>query len=173
MTSNLLLAAMLLAAATPPSLSAQRLTADRFPPPDTRLRITSTSASGSRVVVTGTLRRISGDSALVAEERGSQRSVSMADIIRLEVSRGRSHGAGVRRGLRYGPLAGLVTGAAIGAILGAEGKNEFGPAGRGEATLLGAGIGLVLGVPLGALVGGALGVERWERRWTSSVVPGA
>jgi hypothetical protein len=101
----------------------------------------------------GVLRQISADSAVVIEDRGRQRSVRITDVIRLDVSRGRSHRAGARRGLVYGPLAGMVAGGVIGALLGASGKNELGPAGRGEAALFGAGIGLVLVLPLGTVVG--------------------
>jgi hypothetical protein len=157
----------------PPPLAAQRLTAAAFPELGTRVRLTAVAASPSRVVVTGTLRRVSGDSAIVIEDRGGQRGMSMSEVVRLEVSRGRSRRAGARRGLAYGPLVGMTAGGVIGALLGASGNSEFGPAGRGEATLFGAALGLVIGISLGPGVGAALGVERWERRWTSPSDRGA
>lgn len=106
-------------------------------------------------VVEGTVTDFN-QSALVVRDTasGTERTVPLHSILRLQISKGMSRGASGRQRARM--LAFL--GGAIGAIAGIFTKPD--QAARNGA--IGAGAGIVLGAGLGALWGSSAPYERWE-----------
>lgn len=108
---------------------------------------------------TGTVLQRTADSLLVGSPDAPPVGVALARIARLDVSRGRSAGAGAKRGLLIGAGVGGVAGLVFSRALLSE-------AGAGDLTILVAPLAIVVEAALGAAVGGAIGAivkrEVWE-----------
>src|SRR5437867_6746539 len=128
-----------------------------------RLRVTAPAVSKQRLV--GTLVKPIGDSVMLdLRTRAGQKDSSVARysipiqlVERLEISGGKSYGAGAKRGAQIGALvAGLVAVVLIAPEIG----NPTGD--RKGIALIAGGLIAGLGAVGGVIVGGNLGVETWR-----------
>jgi hypothetical protein len=105
-----------------------------------------------------------GDSLLLQVAAATDLKFALADVIRLEASGGRSHGAGALRGILFGGLGGAGLGLLLGALDpgGCSGCDSAGASMVIAAFSLG-----TLGLVAGGAIGAAVGVERWEVRWAA------
>jgi hypothetical protein len=134
-----------------------------------RVRITTPSQRGGYRYV-GRVSAATRDSLTVQSPDIGTRSVAIADITTLEVSRGvRGNG---RRGMLYGTIIGLGAGAVIG---GATYKkpdcagNFLCPEGRGIDIFGGAVVGGLVGFAAGGFWGLTHPSERWTRRMLGDI----
>ena len=130
-----------------------------------RVRLTPANRSpqfpdGARRI--GVLRGAARDSLVVLWADGGEETLPVAEVRRLDVSRGR------QRAVWQGLAIGLAAGAGTGAIIGAASYTDDGCGEFGCLVDFGrnfhAGIGAAIGGAAGVLVGGTIGaVGRWER----------
>jgi hypothetical protein len=107
----------------------------------------------------GTIFDLSSDTLVVhgVDDRTSDsRSVAVAEIDRLEVSRG------MKSNWKTGMWVGTLAGAAIGALAGAAGCEDSFIFSRDECIVMTGATGMLIGIPLGALTGALIKTERWE-----------
>lgn len=135
-----------------------------------RVRITTPSQRGPYRYVGG-VAEVRGDTLMVQTgDAAAPRPVAIADISKLEVSRGK-HGNG-RRGMLYGTLIG----AGVGTIAGAAsykkpdcaGSTWFCDTGRGADAFAGGLVGGVIGFAIGGIWGATHSSERWVPRTLGS-----
>ncbi len=129
-----------------------RATPQEQPPPvEPGQRVRVTAPSASRVALVGRLDSVDADSLRLRRAVEPSMAISIRDVVRLEVSRGRRRalGAGV------GFAAGAVLGATVGAVAysGTDTPKE-------TVALGSAAFGGVVGALFGLLIGGM--TDRWE-----------
>jgi hypothetical protein len=134
-----------------------------------RVRITTPSQRGSYRYV-GRVSDVTRDSLTVQSPDVGTRSVAIADITMLEVSRGvRGNG---RRGMLYGSVIGLGLGAVVGAATYKKpdcNTTFLCPAGPAIDITAGALVGGVVGLAVGGLWGASHPSDRWSRRMLNDV----
>lgn len=146
--------------------------------PGDRVRVTAPTVAKERLI--GTVVKLGADTCwLEVEGRASPLTLPLAQVYKLEVSRGRKSKAGT--GSIVGFIGGAVTGAAIAAASIDEKEESFFSPDYGDLSdelgsiALGAALGGVAGAGVGALIGLTIKVDRWERvpltRMRVSIVP--
>ncbi|MDB4947381.1 MAG: hypothetical protein JWM27_30 [Gemmatimonadetes bacterium] len=132
----------------------------------TWVRVTQDSARDRRV--TGTLLLANGSRISIASRDGDPLTIAPDAVRRLEVSQGRTGGAGMRKGAKVGLMVGIAT-SVVGFALGS--LADSGNPGCGECSIdiTGKGIAVLLALPitltttgLGALIGAGTGGEQWR-----------
>jgi len=140
---------------TPCTVDAQRRPE---PAPGTRARVVSFDNHGNaRTVTTGTLLRLSGDSAIISAQTDSAvvpHRLNRHNI--LQISRGTRGNAGV------GALAGVFGGVLLGAVLPCKDEGGFGAPSCSDMRPVVMGMLGLLGAGVGALVGNAHRTEHWQ-----------
>ena len=107
---------------------------------------------------TGTVSLLTSDSlVLQVDEQGTEQSLALATVSRLQLSRGRG-GAGAR-GALYGGLAGAFAGSIFGLALCSSVEDSNSPPG---ACAVGGALAVAIpGALLGLMIGHSLGKEKW------------
>ena len=134
-----------------------------------RVRITTPSQRGPFRYV-GSVSDVSRDSLTVQSPDVGTRTIAVADITTLEVSRGvRGNG---KRGMVYGGLIGVGAGIAVGAATYRKpdcSGSFLCPSGRGLDMTAGALVGGVVGLTVGGLWGVSHPSDHWTRRMLNDV----
>lgn len=120
-----------------------------------RVRVTTPSVKG----LTGIVKSAGADSVVIFTEGSAARlALPTSDITRVDVSQGRSIGAGARRGAIWGGAIGGVLGIVAAAAVSAD--DSYCPSCEGAAAF--AAQSLLGGVIWGAGIGAFVKAEKWE-----------
>ncbi len=145
-----------------PPVGAQTLPRQAIPQQGERIRLRGVSGGESPSVASGRFSGLEGDTLVLQVSRTEYRRFALEDLAKLEISAGKSRGAGAFRGM----LIGTVGGASLGLLLGALSPEGCARCDSAGASMAIAAVGLgTLGLAGGLAIGAAVGVERWEVRW--------
>jgi hypothetical protein len=114
--------------------------------PGRRMRVET-----ARTSVTGALSSQTADSVILIGKRSARVAIANAEITRLRLSDGKSHGLGALKGLGYGAA---IVGGGLALIVAGNGFPE-------EAIFFGA-VGGFTGAFYGGIIGAIVGAEQWS-----------